>query len=80
MAVGHRTRGELRGDECAATAAVVDDNLLAEGLGKFLREAARHDVGGATGWRRRDETDGFGGVGIGCVCAGQCGTGEQCGE
>lgn len=70
MAVGHRTRGELRGDEGAATAAVVDDNLLAEGLGEFLREAARHDVGGTTRRGGRDEADGFGGVGVGCVCAG----------
>jgi len=80
VAVGHRARRQLGGDDGAATATVIDDDLLAKGLGEFLREATRHDVGGTAGRGGRDEADGFSGVGVGCVCAGQCGTGEQYGE
>jgi hypothetical protein len=35
-------------------------DLLAERFGEFLREAARHDVGGAAGRGGGDEADGFG--------------------
>jgi hypothetical protein len=50
-------RRELGADRASSTAAVVDDDLLAEPLRKFLADEARDDVGRTTGRKRYDEAD-----------------------
>jgi hypothetical protein len=45
VAVGRRLGARIRADHAAATAAVVDDDLLAEYFAQFLPDGARDDVG-----------------------------------
>ena len=47
VAVGRGLGGDLGGDHAAAAGAVVDDDLLAQTVGQFLREQPRDDVGAA---------------------------------
>ena len=59
VAVGRGMGDELRADVAARTGSVVDDDLLAPGLGQLLRDVARQDVGRATGRKRDDDADRF---------------------
>src|SRR5690349_7083360 len=54
VAVGRRMGGELCAYDSPAACAVVDDDLLAEVLRKFLGNDASDDVGAAAGRQRND--------------------------
>src|SRR6185369_6346838 len=59
VAVRRRFRGHDGCDGAAAARAIVDHDLLAETLGKFLPQRARNDVRHAAWCKADDKTNGF---------------------
>ena len=59
VAVGRRLGGGLGADHAAGTAAVLDDELLAEGLAQLFRPGPADQVGGAARRIGQDELDGL---------------------
>ncbi len=60
VAVRRRFRGLLHSDQPACAAAVIDDELLTEILGEFVRELAGGDVAAAAGSEWHNHTHGLG--------------------
>ncbi len=58
VAVGRRSRDDLRADHGASAGTRIDDDRLAEALRKRLREHARERVAGAAGRSRDDDAYG----------------------
>jgi hypothetical protein len=57
VAVGRSLRRRLRADHAAGAAAVLDDELLAEGLGQLLRPGTADEVGGSPRRVGQDQLD-----------------------
>ena len=57
VAVGRRLGRRLGADHAAGAAAVLDDELLAEGLAELVGPGPGDDVGGAAGRERHDDLD-----------------------
>ena len=57
VAVGRRLRHRAGGDRTSGAAAVVDNDLLAQRLGHFVGDAARHDAGAAARNKRHHQGD-----------------------
>ncbi|KAG1539951.1 hypothetical protein G6F50_014430 [Rhizopus delemar] len=64
IAVGPRLGGHACANRAARPALVVDDDGLAQRLGRFGRDRSCQDVGRAAGRMRHHERDGFGGEGL----------------
>ncbi|KAG1261406.1 hypothetical protein G6F66_014359 [Rhizopus arrhizus] len=64
VAVRRRGGHLLGGDGAVGPALVVDDDGLAQRLGRFGRDRSCQDVGRAAGRMRHHERDGFGGEGL----------------
>ena len=84
LAIGNGFGDQLHPRQGGTAATIVDDEGLAEALGKLLGDQPRHDVGGLTGWKGHDDPDraagpgGGGGLGLAAAKAGQeQWTGEQ---
>jgi hypothetical protein len=57
VTIGLRTRDDFRTDRTAGAGPVIDNELLAEGFGEFLRDQPPRHIGGAAGRKRNDQTD-----------------------
>src|SRR6266853_3676264 len=61
VAVGRGLRDELRADNAARAGAVLDDEILLQGLAQLLRYQAAQSVGGSARCERNDDAHGLGG-------------------
>ena len=64
VAIRRRLGDVLRGDDLVRARLVLDDDLLAPGLGELLAHAAHQQVGRAARGVGHDDANGFGGIGL----------------
>src|SRR5258705_2269083 len=70
VAIGSRLRGNLLGDYASGAAAVIDDKRPLEGIGQFLPDDPRDEIGISACRKCNDESHRLGGIAVR--------TGERC--